>query len=108
MLLHRRDQGLDDKDVALPALALELYAQAIVRITLYLRRQQRNAKVGTDFRRQQRVRSTTEDSDFTQRLKPEGIALQATNTCRTTLKHRSPSAHNTGLHAVGKPQVQAA
>jgi hypothetical protein len=52
MLLHRRHQGLDDKDIAFPAIRLELHAKAIVCIALYLRWQQRNVEVSTDFRRQ--------------------------------------------------------
>ena len=72
MLLHRRDQGLDDKDVALPAIGLELHAEAVVGIALGLRWQQRNVEVGTDLRRQQRMRATTEDSDFGQRPQTQG------------------------------------
>jgi hypothetical protein len=66
MLLHRRDQRLDDKDVAFPAISLELHAEAIVCIALYPRGQQRNVEVATDFRRQKRMRATTEHSDFSQ------------------------------------------
>ena len=77
MLLHRRDQRLDDKDVAFPAIGLELHAQAIVCIALYLRWQQRNVEEGTDFRGQKRMRTTTEDSDFAQRPQPQGIVIGA-------------------------------
>jgi len=38
------DQRLDDKDVAVPAITLELHAKAIVRIWLYLRWQQRTSR----------------------------------------------------------------
>ena len=72
MLLHRRDQRLDDKDVAFPAIGLELHAEAIVCVALCLRRQQRNAEAATDFRRQKRMRATTEDSNLGQRLQPQG------------------------------------
>jgi hypothetical protein len=72
MLLHRRDQRLDDKDVAFPAITLELHAKAIVRIWLYLRWQQRDVQVGTDFPRQKRMRATTKDGDFGQRPQPQG------------------------------------
>jgi hypothetical protein len=66
MLLHRRDQRLDDKDVAFPAIGLELHAKTVVCIALYLRWQQRNVEVATDFRRQKRMRATTKHSDFSQ------------------------------------------
>jgi hypothetical protein len=55
MLLHRRNQRLDDKDIAFPAIGLELHAKAIVCIALRLRWQQRNAEVGTDFLGQKRM-----------------------------------------------------
>jgi hypothetical protein len=76
MLLHRRDQGLNDKDVAFPAIGLELYAEAIVCITLDPRRQQRNIEVPTDFRRQKRMRAATEDRNFSHR-NPLGIVTDA-------------------------------
>jgi hypothetical protein len=60
------------KDVAFPAIGLELHAQAIVCIPLYLRWQQRNVEEGTDFRGQKRMSTTTEDSDFAQRPQPQG------------------------------------
>ena len=66
MLLHRRDQRLDDKDVTFPAIGLELHAKAIVCIALYPRWQQRNVEVATDFRRQKRMRATTKHCDFSQ------------------------------------------
>ena len=72
MLLHRRDQRLDDKDVAFPTISLELHAKAIVCISLYLRWQQWDAQVGADSRRQKRMRATTEDGDFGQRPQPQG------------------------------------
>ena len=72
MLLHRWNQRLDDKDVAFPAIGLELHAKAIVRIALDLRWQQRNIEVGADFRRQKRMRATSKDSDFGQRSPPQG------------------------------------
>jgi hypothetical protein len=72
LLLHRRGERLDDKDVAFPAIGLELHAQAIVCIALYLRWQQRNVEEGTDFRGQKRMRATIEDSDFAQRPQPQG------------------------------------
>ena len=67
MLLHRGNQRLNNKDIAFPAIGLELHPKAIVRKALYPRGQQGNVQMRTDFRRQDRVRATTEDSDFGQR-----------------------------------------
>ena len=75
MLLHRRDQGLDDKNVAFPAIRLELHAEAIVCIALYLRWQQRNVEVSTDFCRQQRMRAAAENGDLSHRLRPRRRTL---------------------------------
>ena len=94
MLLHRRDQGLDDKDIAFPAIGLELHTEAVVCVTLYLRWQQRNLEAGTYFCRQKRMRSTTENGDFAQR--PQ------------TLRKAAPRGDRVGERVVGANAVAEA
>jgi hypothetical protein len=70
VLLHRRDEWLHEKDIALAAVGVELYIQAIVAETSNRRRAEVNAKILAHLLRQRAMGVAAEYGDL-----PHGAIL---------------------------------
>jgi len=106
MLLHRRDQRLDDKDVAFPAILGA--ARQGNRSHMALSAMAAEGRPGGyRFPRQKRMRATTKDGDFGQRPQPQGdrapgVTKVCAQTAATAFCHcnRLPAGGN-GIRTVG-------